>query len=303
MTPLASANWWVLLLGIGLGMAFSWAYWAWRRAGRRRTIRRQVENHRAEIEQMQTQLESQGHDTQQTRRMADLGQLASGIAHDICGPLTVVVGTVQMMMEDEAARRFQADLARIFRAAQLCQTIASNILTFAKSQDVETGPCDLRRVVESALDIYGPTLAERKISITTDFPPRLCDVTGSGPQLERVLLNLLSNARSAMPAGGQLRIAIEEFRPRPFSPPWIQVVVEDSGPGVSAEALARIFKPFNTTKAANEGTGIGLYVSRQIALDHKGRLHVENRDEGGARFVLSLPSAAIEVPSELRAAA
>src|SRR5581483_11280768 len=181
--------------------------------------------------------------------MADIGQVASGIAHDIAGPLTVVIGTARMLLEDDSAADLRPDLERIVRAAQLCETISSNVLTFARSHDSDLEACDMRRVVESALQIYEPLLTERHIEIEKDFSPKPASVMACAAQIERVLLNLFSNARAAMPDGGRLRIAVEERSPRPFSIPWVHVIVEDTGPGLSPEAFAKIFKPFNTAKA------------------------------------------------------
>ena len=276
----------------------------WRMAQKDRRSRQKVEEHRAEMERMENLMETQKSTFVEVKRMADIGQAASGIAHDIAGPLTVILGTARMLLEENAAQIFQKDLERIARAAQLCETISSNVLSFARSHKVEEEPCDLRRVVESALQIYEPLLLERRIEIEKEFAPNLSLINGCSSQLERVMLNLFSNARAAMSEGGRLRIVVEESSPRPFSNPWVQVIIEDTGPGVSPTALARIFKPFNTTKAPGEGTGLGLYVCRQIAVEHQGRLHVENRDEGGARFILSIPSAvAVEVAEPARHAA
>jgi signal transduction histidine kinase len=275
----------------------------WRSAQRDRRTRIKLADHRAEMERLENRLEHQQNGSVDDKRMADIGHAASGIAHDIAGPLTVVIGTAKMLLEDESTRAFHKDLERISRAAQLCETISSNVLSYARQQAVELTPCDLRTVVESALQIYEPLLVERGIRVERDFGHDLALITGSAAQLERVILNLLSNAKAAMPSGGQLKLRVEASSPRPFSPPWVQVVVEDSGPGISPEAFAKIFKPFNTTKAPGEGTGLGLYLCRQIAVQHNGRLHVENRPEGGARFILSLPSGAFEAAEPILRAA
>jgi len=264
----------------------------WRMAQKDRRSLEKVEESRWEMELMGRRMEAQKTTIQESKQMASIGQAAGGIAHDIAGPLTVILGTARMLLEDNVAQIYRTDLERIVRAAQLCETISSNVLSFARSHAVETEPCDMRRVVESALQIYEPLLLERKIDIETEFAPNLSTITGCSSQLERVLLNLFSNARGAMKDGGRLRIVVEESSPRPFSNPWVQVIVEDTGPGISPAAFAKIFKPFNTTKAPGEGTGLGLYVCRQIAVEHQGRLHVENREEGGARFILSIPSSA-----------
>ncbi len=279
-------------LSLKTGLFIFAAAATWRMAQKDRRSLEKVAEARTEIERMARRVEEQKMTIQESSQMASIGQAASGIAHDIAGPLTVILGTARMLLEDNVAQIYRTDLERIIRAAHLCETISSNVLSFARSHSLETEPCDLRRVVESALQIYEPLLLERKIEIETEFSPRLSLIQGCPSQLERVLLNLFSNARGAMKEGGRLRIAVEESSPRPFSIPWVQVTVEDTGPGVSPAALAKIFKPFNTTKAPGEGTGLGLYVCRQIAVDHRGRLHVENREEGGARFILSIPSEA-----------
>lgn len=291
-------------LSVKTGIFFFAAAATWKVAQKDRRSRAKLDDNRAEIERMETRLAAQQSNLQEVKRMADIGQIASGIAHDIAGPLSVIIGTARMLLEDDAAQVFRKDLERIDRAAKLCETISSNVLTFARSKDVQEAPCDLREIVESALQIYGPSLHERNIAVEKDFMPDVPTVNGFSAQLERVVMNLVSNAKHAMAGGGRLRIAVEAVAARPFAAPWVQVVVEDTGPGISPEAFAKIFKPFNTTKAQGEGTGLGLYLCRQIAVDHKGRLQVENRSEGGARFILSLPSgAASAVERQLDAAA
>jgi signal transduction histidine kinase len=153
---------------------------------------------------------------------------------------------------------------------------------------VKRAPCGLTRIVESALNVYEPLLRQSGIFVEPRLAEPLPEVSVNASQIERIVLNLLSNARAAMKKGGTLRVTAQKAK-GPNGAPWAEIVVEDSGPGIPPEVMERIFKPFVTTKAPGEGTGLGLYLSRQIAMEHGGRLLVENRAEGGARFTLAFP--------------
>jgi two-component system NtrC family sensor kinase len=154
----------------------------------------------------------------------------------------------------------------------------------------EYEPKTIEQIVEAALAVYGPTLAQNGIEVARDYAPGLPEVRVCPFELQRLLLNLLSNACDAMPGGGQVRIrAVETRIPLPNAPACIRLVIEDTGPGFSDSALKGLFKPFTTTKGEGKGTGLGLYLCRLIAMDHGGSLHADNAPGGGAHFELLLP--------------
>jgi signal transduction histidine kinase len=235
--------------------------------------------------------------------MADMGQLASGIAHDLNNPITVILGTVKLLLEDEVlSKNIRTDLDRISRSATLCQTITSNVLDFARNSEFKLLRCDIHDVLESALAIYSTTLDDCHVEIERCYGKNIPSVDVSAPHLQRVFLNLMSNARAVMKNGGNLRLRTEALPGLGgMERGLVQISVEDSGPGIAPEMMSKMFKPFNTTKGPKEGTGLGLYLSREIAIKHHGGLRAENVPGGGARFVLYLPAA--EVAGREKAAA
>jgi signal transduction histidine kinase len=262
----------------------------WRLARRDRTNRRRLERQKRVLTELEEQFAAQQAELRQSEKMADVGQLTSGVAHDLNNPITVILGTANILLDEPGCLAYKRDLERILRSAELCRTIAVNLLNFAKDSEFRFVSSDIRDVVQSALSIYETTLRQCGIAIRTEFADKLPPVMVSPPHLHRVLLNLMSNARAAMKNGGTLTLRTEAGpRQAPGNPPSVTVAVEDSGPGLSDDTLRKLFKPFNTTKGP-DGNGLGLYLGRQIMESHHGLLRAENRSEGGARFTLTLPA-------------
>ncbi len=274
----------------------------WKFAQKDRQTKEKLALQRSDIKRVESELLAEHGRLQDARTMADIGQLASGIAHDLIGPLTVITGTARMMLEDAATKAYHADLERIVRAVTLCETISQNVLGFARSHEMKLEPCDLTMIIDAALQVYEPLLIQSGITVDKKLNLGLPRVNCSLGHIERIFLNLLSNARAAMPNGGRLTISGKTVFPGTGDMPWAQITLEDNGPGIPADVMERIFKPFNTSKAVGKGTGLGLYLSRQIAMDHGGRLLAQNRPEGGARFTLSLPAAMTGAPPVSKAA-
>lgn len=260
----------------------------WKIAQRDRRSAEKIGTQRAEMERMEKKLEDQQGNLLEIQQVADVEQLAAGIAHDLKNPIAVIFGTAKMMLEDKNIERYKADVERIVRSAELCSTIMSNVSNMTRQKIDEDTSCDLNQVIEMCLQIYSPTLTQAGIHVEDERIANLPRIHANPVLLERVILNLMSNAKAAMKQGGSLRLRTLTT-PAGSGACWVQLMVEDTGPGLAPEILARIFKPFNTSKAPGEGTGLGLYLSQQIAQKHHGRLTVENRKEGGARFILSLP--------------
>ncbi len=218
-------------------------------------------------------------------RLETVGMLLGGIAHDfnnMLGTLLAHVGILQGTVDDPRSRdRLERMEATIDRASQLTR----RLLTVARGSASSLGPTDLGQVIRSASDLVDPTLP-RGIGLTVDLPPDLPPVHGDAQELEQVLVNLLVNGRDALGTSGRLRLAVR---------PWqiegghrgLAVLIEDTGPGVPEALREDIFAPFFTTKG-RQGTGLGLAVARQVLRDHHGRIWVEERPGGGARFLMAL---------------
>ena len=265
----------------------------WRVAQKNRKARENLSAQRRKVAEMEEKVNRFILKAKESEKMADIGQVASGIAHDLNNPITVILGTVNMLLEDDSVRGpFRADLERILRSVELCKNITANVLSLARTNADLVAPCDLNEIVEAALAIYENLLVQNGIKISKRYAAGKATVLGSPSDLERVVLNLLSNARFAMKSGGVLKITTETvLSPDPAGVSRVQLTVEDTGAGIPPETMAHIFKPFNTTKSPGEGTGLGLYLCREIASYHHGALRAENVPGGGARFILSLPMA------------
>jgi len=263
----------------------------WRVAQKNRKAREKILCQRQEVLKMEKKIDRYDVEIRETKKMADMGQIASGIAHDLKNPIAVILGTVNLLLEDESVQgTFRADLERMFRSAELCQNITSNVLAYSRTNEDSFQPCDLNEIVDAALVIYESLLAESAIRVTKKYTSPSAPVRGNPSELERIVLNLFSNARAAMKTGGELKVAtVIVLSPDPVGMTRVELSVEDTGLGIPAETMARIFKPFNTTKPLEEGTGLGLYLCREIATRHKGNLNAENVPRGGAKFTLSLP--------------
>jgi len=222
-----------------------------------------------------------------TERQAAIGELSAKIAHEINNPLSIVSNYLllsQRDMENPDSAREHLDVARqeLGRIAR----IVRQLLDFQRPHKIETAPVDIPKLVEYVLTLVEWQLTEHQIKISLDAPPDLPCVIGSQEMLKQVFLNLVINARDAMPGGGTLKIQMSADDSE------VRIRLADTGPGIPREHLSRIFEPFFTTKEGSAGTGLGLAVCYGIVRDHGGRITAENSVDGGALFEITLPAQA-----------
>ena len=234
----------------------------------------------------------------QQEKLAAVGQLVSGVAHELNNPLASVMAFAQLLLAaPDDARPDKSSIEAISQEAKRAAKIVSNLLTFARQHQPERTVTDLGQVIEDTLELrrYALRLAHVDVEtlIADDLP-----VTWADPfQLQQVMLNLLTNAEQALQSWeGDRRILISAER----AAGMLHVSVSDSGPGIAPELLSRIFNPFFTTKPVGEGTGLGLSISDGIVREHGGRIRVESRPGNGTRFTIELPY--VVPPSLVRAA-
>ena len=220
-------------------------------------------------------------------KLSAVGELASGVAHEINNPLTTILGLSTLLLDrQDVPAAARARIAMISDEASRAARIVQSLLLFARHYPPERRPCSLAESVERVLELKGFQLEFDKVRVETDFgdcPPVLADEN----QLQQVLLNLVQNAQQAMAQNAGDRLLTIRIRPRVDV---VAIELLDTGPGIPPEVLPRIFDPFFTTKPPGEGSGLGLSVSYGIIAQHGGRLYAENRPEGGAAFVIELPS-------------
>lgn len=235
------------------------------------------------------QLHSQSSEIEQARRMIDVGWIASGVAHDMNNALFVITGTLQVLLLDKWPAKTTEQFNRIMAGAELCKHIAGNLLAQARDSELQRSPCDIRGIIDSILVILDQEFEEHKITIKRDFLPGPLNVAVSRPHMQRLFLNLLSNSIKAMPKGGTItvRSSLAPSKTNGYSQD-LRIAIEDTGPGIPPEIINKLFTAFTTQ--SEQGTGLGLFLCRKIALKHGGMIEARNRPEGGATFTLTLPN-------------
>lgn len=223
----------------------------------------------------------------QQEKLAAVGQLVSGVAHELNNPLASVMAFAQLLLAaPENAPHDRGAIEAINQEAKRAAKIVSNLLTFARQHQPERTVADLNRVVEDTLELRRYALRNAQVEVETRLDPGL-PITWADPfQLQQVVLNLVTNAEQAL-AGweGERRIVLSTC----LNGKELVIRVSDSGPGIPHEHLRRIFNPFFTTKPVGEGTGLGLSISDGILREHGGRIRVESQVGNGATFFLELP--------------
>jgi len=226
-------------------------------------------------------------------RQAAIGELAAEIAHEINNPLFAMLGLNELTLKDaQPGTKAHERLRLVDETGQEIKGLVRALLAFAREPTGEIDTVSLQNVIVAALDLVRRTSASKGVEIVERLDHQPIRVEGNRNQLKQILLNLLTNARHALPDGGTITVALTAQSGR------ATVRVSDTGPGVEHELRERIFEPFFTTKGEG-GTGLGLTVSRTIARLHGGSLRLADVDDGeGAAFVLELPLADEEPASE-----
>lgn len=249
-----------------------------------REMEQKVEERTRTLKQTQAQLIQSG-------KLAAVGTLAAGVAHELNQPLMIIRGYAQELLGDGriADAETRDDLRRIEAQTTRMAAIITHLRDFSRQSTGRREATDLNRIVADALAFLHQQLKTRNIVVTQDLDPALPPVSIDSLQIEQVLLNLITNARDAIEATGTGAIAIRTQR---ASDGRIALSVTDTGPGIPAEIQPRIFDPFFTTKEVGKGTGLGLSICYGIVDAHGGELTMESpvADGRGARFTMRLPS-------------
>jgi signal transduction histidine kinase len=239
----------------------------------------------------------------QSEKMAALGLLIGGVAHEINNPLTGIIGLTQLLLnQGRPDTPTYQDLKEIETSALKCKSIVEGLLSFSRQQGKEDqGKEDrknhnINQVIKSTLSIFENQASLNEIKVMSELSPDLPPVSINFNQIQQVLLNLITNACQAMTGGGELRIVTRYQLPdggqnkKPGTQDLVEIVVSDTGQGISPENLGKIFDPFFTTKEEGKGTGLGLAVSYGIIQDHKGSIRAESEPGRGTSFTISLPA-------------
>jgi two-component system NtrC family sensor kinase len=220
-----------------------------------------------------------------SEKLASLGQLAAGVAHELNNPLgTILLYAETMMKECGEDDPECADLKMIVSETKRCKRIVSDLLNFARQSPVIAQPTDLHAIVRELIELAPKRAKVSTVAFATELDPDLPIIDGDSSQLRQVFLNLMGNAVEAMPEGGTLTI-----RTRSEPPGMITVEIQDTGIGIPAELLSRVFTPFFTTKPTGKGTGLGLSIVYGIIKMHRGQINVQSQAGKGTIFTITLP--------------
>jgi PAS domain S-box-containing protein len=219
-------------------------------------------------------------------RLAAIGELAAGVAHQLNNPLTGILGFSQRLLRKSADEETSQDLRKIYGETERAAKIVQNLLAFARCRQPKKEYSDVNNVVQSALELRAYELKTSNIEVTTKLAPSLPKIMLDFHQMQEVFLNLILNAEQAMTegnSGGKLTIKTEKNKG------YVRCTFSDDGPGIPPENLDNVFDPFFTTKGERGGTGLGLSVCHGIIGEHGGKIYAKSKPRKGATFFVELP--------------
>jgi signal transduction histidine kinase len=218
-------------------------------------------------------------------RMAELGQLAVGMVHELNTPLSVIVSAIQLILRDEELSPSVKEMVeRIEMEVQRLSQFTKGLLSFARKEDGPLGEADVNQVLQEVMYFLKYEALKRSIKIVEDFDFRLPLIAADANRLKQIFINLVMNAFQAMEGGGSLllRSSFNEER-------FVSVQIADTGSGIPRKNLSRIFEPFYTTKKTGKGTGLGLFITKKIVESFSGAISVESSEGEGTCFTITFP--------------
>lgn len=218
-----------------------------------------------------------------TERIAELGTVASGMAHEIGTPMNVILGRAEYLMDRVTDEAVKKGLHTIVSQVERITRVMNQLLAFARRKPPERGPLALRDVIENSVEMFQERLAKSRVKVDLQLDEGCPNVQADADQMNQVLINLIMNAIHAMPDGGELRIGMVPVDA------MVQLTVADTGHGIPQEVIAKVFDPFFTTKEFGKGTGLGLTVVKGIIEEHHGFISAESQEGVGTTFKILLP--------------
>jgi two-component system NtrC family sensor kinase len=221
-----------------------------------------------------------------TDRLASVGQLAAGIAHELNNPLTAVIGFSDLLLARGLSADVKEDLETINQEAKRAVNIVKGLLAFAREQRSEKSLVDINTIIQGALQLRFYEQRPSNIEVNARLAPALPQVIGNGTQLQQVFINIIVNAEQAMVEAhgrGKLTIVTEQVGD------IVRTSITDDGPGISPVNMKQLFTPFFTTREVGKGTGLGLSICHGIVTEHGGKIYAESKPGEGATFVVELP--------------
>ena len=251
---------------------------------------------RQNLEEVNLELKTKQAELIQSEKMAAMGRLAGGVAHELNNPLTGIVGSVELLLlrlkksESDCGKCFSI-LETVKKEGVRCQDLAKNLLHFSRKKKAKMKQVDVNQVIEDTFKIVAFQLSQpgAPVKVIKNFATTLPSVLADSDQLEQVIMNLVINGRDAMPEGGTLTITTRAHDGR------VSIDFSDTGTGIPEELKSRIFEPLFSTKGEGKGTGLGLSITRDIIIAHKGEISLKSKPGEGTTFTIVLP--AYEMPA------
>lgn len=255
--------------------------------GLNKDLTRRVEEKTQEITKHMRNLEL-------AERLATLGKVASGIAHEINNPLGIILNRIECMEADAVrsaiSEEVRSDLLAVKAQAGRISRVTKSILTFSRGSVSTLKPVDVNCIVRSCADMAGERISALSVRLECILDPSLPPIMGDRDRLETVVLNLINNGIDAVSQEGLNGVVTVRTRMAQMDgKPGIEVLVSDNGPGIPDDIIGRVFDPFFSTKPAGQGTGLGLFLAYGIVADHRGRIEAKH-GKTGALFVVALPA-------------
>ncbi len=238
---------------------------------------------RKQAEQREKQLQQELYTSS---RLASIGELAAGVAHEINNPLTGILGFSERLLRKSTDEIVKRDLERIHNEARRAARVVVNLLTFARSREPKREFHDINDILQKSLELRDYELETGNITVVTNLDPSLPEAMVDFQQIQEVFLNIILNAEQAMTEAkgkGKLLIQTQEMKNH------IRISFTDDGPGIPAKHIDKLFDPFFTTRGERGGTGLGLSVCHGIVAEHGGKLYAKSKPAKGAKFIVELP--------------
>ena len=231
----------------------------------------------------------------QASKLASIGELAAGIAHELNQPLMVIRTGIQMIERSLLKKKkidmdlLLEDMKLFVRNTKRMEKIINHLRSFSRQSNTEFEPVHMNQVIEDALTMISEQFRVRNISLTTTLSKNLPKISGNANQLEQVILNLLTNARDAIEENTNISGKIEIKTTLSTSGTTVDIYIQDNGKGIPSDLIEKIFNPFYTTKEVGKGTGLGLSISYGIIKDHHGEIFISETGDWGTTFGICLP--------------